>query len=532
MDAALVEGTAARKRSGYNIITIEATKKPEDVKLRVAAYARVSSDSEDQENSLAAQTRYYTSQITEKPQWEMVDIYADDGISGTSMEKRADFLRLMKDCRRGLIDKILVKSISRFARNTTECLESVRELQAMGISVYFEKENIDTGRISSEMMLTIFASFAQQESESISGNMTWAWQKRMENGTFIPSSQPYGYCVIDGQIVVDELRAKHIRTIFSLYLSGMSTLDIAHYMAEQSKVAPELREIKWTYKGVTRILKNEKYTGNSLWQKRITTESFPHKKVKNRGERQQYYAEGTHPPIIDQETFDRTQALMCKQNRHKTPSTEANSSVFKGSMICEHCGCLLRRKTIRGVGYRTCRSRDDKNTECTLLPVRESDVEILFCRMYYKLKHYPILSQMLADLRKAAENRLLWREDVVALNKKISDIASQEQMLASLKKQGLIDPDIFIAQSNALARQLREIKRQKERILDSDSDDTIARTQDMVEVLDNGPDFIERIEPELYHGLVEQIKVGDNDHFVIQLKNGLELPETLTQEEA
>ena len=159
-------------------------------------------------------------------------------------------------------------------------------------------------------------------------------------------------------------------------------------------------------------------------------------------------------------------------------------------------------------------------------------MEILFCRMYYKLKHYPILSQMLADLRKAAENRLLWREDVVALNKKISDIASQEQMLASLKKQGLIDPDIFIAQSNALARQLREIKRQKERILDSDSDDTIARTQDMVEVLDNGPDFIERIEPELYHGLVEQIKVVDNDHFVIQLKNGLELPETLTQEEA
>lgn len=126
----------------------------------------------------------------------------------------------------------------------------------------------------------------------------------------------YGYSMIDGQIVVDELRAKHIRTIFSLYLSGMSTLDIAHYMAEQSKAVPELREIKWTYKGVTRILKNEKYTGNSLWQKRITTESFPHRKVKNRGERQQYYAEGTHPPIIDQETFDRTQTLMVKQNRH------------------------------------------------------------------------------------------------------------------------------------------------------------------------------------------------------------------------
>lgn len=532
MDAALVEGTAARKRRDYNVITIEATKKPEDIRLRVAAYARVSSDSEDQENSLAAQTRHYTDHISEMPQWEMVDIYADDGISGTSMEKRTDFLRLMKDCRRGLIDKILVKSISRFARNTTECLEAVRELQSMGISVYFEKENIDTGRISSEMMLTIFASFAQQESESISGNMTWAWQKRMENGTFIPSSQPYGYCVKDGRIEVDELRARHIRTVFSLYLSGMSTLDIAHHMTELSKANPELQEVKWTYKGVTRILKNEKYTGNSLWQKRITTESFPHKKVKNRGERQQYYAEGTHPPIIEQEIFDRTQDLLRKQNRHKAPSAEADGSVLKGSMICGHCGCLLRRKAVRGVGYRTCRSRDDKNTDCTLLPVRESDVEVLFCRMYYKLKHYPILSQMVADLRKVSENRLLWREDVVALNKKISDIASQEQMLASLKKQGLIDPDIFIAQSNVLARQLREIKRQKERILDGDSDDTIAKTQDMVDLLDGGPDFIEKFSPELYQGLVDQIKVVDNDHFVIRLKNGLELPEVLNQEEA
>lgn len=531
MDTALVEGTAARKRRDYNIITIEATKKPETLKLRVAAYARVSSDSEDQENSLGAQTRYYTDHISGVPQWELVDIYADDGISGTSMEKRTDFQRLMKDCRRGLVDKILVKSISRFARNTTECLESVRELQSMGISVFFEKENIDTGRISSEMMLTVFASFAQQESESISGNMTWAWQKRMENGTFIPSSQPYGYHVVDGHIEVDELRARYIRTIFALYLSGMSTLDIAHHMTELAKSKPELQEIKWSYKDVTRIIKNEKYTGNSLWQKRITTESFPHRKVKNRGERQQYYAEGTHPPIIDQETFNRAQALMQKQNRHKAPSVEASESVLKGSIVCGHCGCLLRRKAVRGVGYRTCRSRDDKNSDCTLLPVRESDVELLFCRMYYKLKHYPILSQMLTDLRKVSENRMLWREDVVALNKKISDIASQEQMLASLKKQGLIDPDIFISQNNALARQLREIKRQKERILDSDSDDTCARTQDMVEVLESGPDFIENFSPELYQGLVDQITVVDNDHFIIRLKNGLELPESLAEED-
>lgn len=158
-------------------------------------------------------------------------------------------------------------------------------------------------------------------------------------------------------------------------------------------------------------------------------------------------------------------------------------------------------------------------------------MEDLFCRVYYKLKHYPILSQMLADLRKVSENRMLWREDIIALNKKMSDIASQEQMLASLKKQGLIDPDIFIAQSNNLAHELREIKRKKERILDGDSDETIPKTQEMAEVLDNGPDFLERFSPDLFQGLVERITVIDNNHFVIRLKNGLELPETLSLED-
>lgn len=158
-------------------------------------------------------------------------------------------------------------------------------------------------------------------------------------------------------------------------------------------------------------------------------------------------------------------------------------------------------------------------------------MEDLFCRVYYKLKHYSILSQMLADLRKVSENRMLWREDIIALNKKMSDIASQEQMLASLKKQGLIDPDIFIAQSNNLARELRKVKRKKERILDGDSDDTIPKTQEMTEVLDNGPDFLERFSPDLFQGLVERITVIDNSHFIIRLKNGLELQETLSLED-
>ena len=167
----MTDGSMALREKQYRVITIEATEKPQNAKLRVAAYARVSSASDDQLNSFAAQNRHYSDLISSKDNWRMVDIYADEGITGTSAEKREDFQRLLADCRRGLIDRVLVKSISRFARNTKECLETIRELKSLGVGVYFEKENIDTATMSGEMMTALFASFAQAESESISGNM-------------------------------------------------------------------------------------------------------------------------------------------------------------------------------------------------------------------------------------------------------------------------------------------------------------------------------------------------------------------------
>ena len=162
-------------------------------KLRVAAYARVSSSSEDQLNSYRVQNQYYSELISNNPDWEMVDIYADEGITGTSVEKREDFQRMMQDCRKGKIDRILLKSISRFARNTKDCLAAVRELKELGVSVLFEEQGIDTARVSSEMVTAIMASLAQKGSESISGNVRWGVQKRMEDGTYVASSAPYGY---------------------------------------------------------------------------------------------------------------------------------------------------------------------------------------------------------------------------------------------------------------------------------------------------------------------------------------------------
>ena len=194
----LTDGTTALAAQP-RVIKIEAAEKPENARLRVAAYTRVSSDSDDQLNSFAAQNRYYAGLISGKAEWRMVDIYADEGITGTSAAKREDFQRMMADCRRGLIDQILVKSISRFARNTKDCLEAVRELKELGVNVRFERESIDTANVSSELITAIYAAFAQKESESISGNMRWSYQRRMEAGTFLPRPWPTATNLLTGK---------------------------------------------------------------------------------------------------------------------------------------------------------------------------------------------------------------------------------------------------------------------------------------------------------------------------------------------
>ena len=216
------DGASALEEKSYRVIKIESQEQAKKARLRVAAYTRVSSDSEDQLNSFAAQNRYYTELISKKPEWTMVDIYADEGITGTSTEKRDDFQRMMADCRRGLVDQILVKSISRFARNTKECLENIRELKELGVNVRFERESINTANVSSELITAIYAAFAQKESESISGNMRWSYQRRMESGTFLPSSMAYGY-----KIVNKKLRSNRMRHwLCAGYFSGIWTASI------------------------------------------------------------------------------------------------------------------------------------------------------------------------------------------------------------------------------------------------------------------------------------------------------------------
>lgn len=235
-------------------------------KLRVCAYARVSSDSTDQRNSFASQVNYYTKYIQAHEGWTFVDIYADQGITGTSALKRDEFLRLMRDCRQGKIDRILVKSVSRFARNAQDCIEAVRELRQLGVTVYFEKEHINTANMSNEMFLSMMSAFAQEESISISKNMRKGAVMRMKNGTFRLSQAPYGYYLDEkGILIVQQEESKIVQRIFGNFLSGMGIQEIAAEL--QKEHIPKLNgEPIWSYTGILYILTNERYIGDELFQ--------------------------------------------------------------------------------------------------------------------------------------------------------------------------------------------------------------------------------------------------------------------------
>ena len=463
------------------VITIPAASQENTRKLRVAAYARVSSNSEDQKHSFAAQNAYFSKLITDNPDWELADIYADQGITGTSIDKRDDFLRMMEDCRKGRIDRILVKSSSRFARNAKESLEAVRELAALGVSVYFEEQNIDTAQVSGEVLIAIFAALAQRESEAISKRRRWSYQVQMKKGQFNTCQAPIGYRLDGRELEVIPEEAKVVQRIFREYLSGRNSRELARMLNEENVLG-----LDWKYNTIDYILQNERYAGNALLQKRYTTDTLPFCLKKNRGERPQYFVEDINEAIVSQKIFDKAQAL---RRERRVAQGQMHNKVSQ-HMRCS-CGSPIRAKQVRDRWYWVCCWHDERHT-CPLMPIPEEEVEQAFLRLYYRLKHYGIdvLTQLISDLYAARTGSLLWSENIVEINKQISDIASQERLLTQLKQQGSVDPDIFISRGNLLAERRRELKLQKERILRSEEDHTIQRTQELLDVLESGPDWL------------------------------------------
>lgn len=311
-------------------------------KKRVAAYARVSSGKDAMLHSLSAQISYYSDLIQKNRQWEYVGVYADEAMTGTK-DNRAEFQRLLTDCRNGKIDMVITKSISRFARNTVTMLETVRELKNIHVDVFFEKENIHSMSGDGELMLTILASFAQEESRSVSENCKWRIRKRFADGELVNLRFIFGYHIEKGKIEIDPEESKIVRMIFKDYISGMGCTIIAKKLREMG--VKRLRGGTWNSERVAEIINNEKYAGNALLQKKYVADHLTKTLLRNKGILPKYFAENTHPPIIDMDTFQKAQEIMTKNRELNAVKKQAGHYLFTSKIICGKCGKNYKQKT-------------------------------------------------------------------------------------------------------------------------------------------------------------------------------------------
>ncbi len=345
------------------------TAKKQD-KIRVAAYCRVSTDQEEQEKSFDNQVNYYTEYIKKKPEYELVDIYADEGISGTNTKKRDGFKRMIADCEAGKIDLVITKSISRFARNTQDCLTYSRKLKNMGIGIFFEKENINTLDSTGELLFTILSSLAQDESRNISENCKWGIRSKFQKGIpHINTNRFMGYDKTEeGRLVINKKEAVIVKRIFREFLEGWNPEDIARGLNEDG-IPGVSGEPKWVRATIIGMLKNEKYAGSALLQKWYTEDFLTKKLKKNDGVIDQYFVEDSHPAIIPQEEWDAVQLeferreVFCAEHHLKCYGYRADKNPFVCKIICKHCGHTYGRKAWenRDTAYWKCKTQGCKS---------------------------------------------------------------------------------------------------------------------------------------------------------------------------
>ena len=321
---------------------------------RVAAYCRVSTDREEQLTSYTNQMKVYTEMIASNKEWEFAGLYADEGISGTRADKRPQFQKMIDDCHKGKIDMIITKSVSRFARNTVDCLDYVRSLKEIGVGIYFEEQNIDTLKSDSELYLVIYAGFAQSESESISKNITWSVRKKFEEGTPVFMYKRFlGYRKgADGEPEIVPSEATIVERIFDLYLAGETVDKISKMMQAENYDIPG-KTISFSKGMIMNMLSNERYCGDAILQKSVTIDCIEKKRKKNTGEAPMYYVQNNHPAIIDRVTFNKVQEELARR-KTKTPGSAKSSITSTGKysryalsdvLICGNCGTRYRRVT-------------------------------------------------------------------------------------------------------------------------------------------------------------------------------------------
>ena len=494
---------------------------------RVAAYARVSTDSDEQMGSVEAQKDYFEKLIREKPGWVLVGVYADEGISGTSLNHREAFARMIDDAMDGQIDLIVTKSLSRFARNTVDALNIIRKLKLKDVGVYFEKENIWTMDSKGELLITIMSSLAQEESRSISENVTWGQRKRFADGKVsMPYKQFLGYRKgADGlpEIVPEE--AEIVRTIYRMFVEGMSAGSIAKHLTESGVPTPSGKAV-WQRHTIESILQNEKYKGSALLQKKYTVDFLQKKMKVNEGEVPQYYVEHSHPAIIAPEEWERVQLEL--KRRKDSGRRTFSTSPFAGKLICGDCGEIFGSKVWHSNSkYRRtiwqCNAKFKGDSICATPHLYEDDIKELFV---------VALSKLLVNREALLEDGRLIRHELMdtsAIDAECEELLREMDVVAGLIQKCInenaveaIDQDEYISRYNSLVERHEKAKNrydtlQKKRDRRLIQADVMSGFLFAITELDT---LQLQFNPPLWHITVDHVTVYADERLVFYFKNG------------
>ena len=522
--------------------------KPEVVRaskrqLRVAAYCRVSTDDEEQLTSYEAQKNYYTDKIMTNKEWTMAGIFADEGITGTSARKRPEFLRMIRQCKQGKIDIVLTKSISRFARNTVDCLNYVRALKELGIAVIFEKENMNTLEIDSEILITMLGAFAQSESESISANVRWGIRQAMKEGkATIQYKYLYGYRKGDDgkpEIIPDQ--AEVVRKIYDLFLSGTPVRGIQEYLNANS--VPNINgEPKWARSAIDSILTNEKYCGDVLLQKTYIDDCINKKVKKNTGQLPMYLVQNHHKGIISRETFDAAQAELARRSAGKSPSKKnaptgrsrySSKYALSDRLYCGECGTRYQRCTWRN---------RDGSKRIVWRCVSRVDYGNKYCHNSPTLDEEPLHRAILAAINSAVKDK----DNIVynlktAMEKELAPVAGQQLSLSEIDNQleqlnaefGKVlavasesgDQAAYSDRFREIMQKQAALKAQRNEIqrMLAESGKAAAHIEQCRQAAETTPSAITEWDEALIRQIVESVTVEIDSKLAVQMKSGAEI---------
>lgn len=515
------------------ITKIDTVAQVKPAKLKVAAYARVSTSSEEQLLSLENQKLHYEQRILANSNWEFVEMYFDEGISGTKIDKRNGLKRLLQDCETGKVDFILTKSISRFSRNALDCLEIVRRLIDLNIFIEFEKENINTQTMNGELMLSILSSLAESESRSLSQNTKWSIEKRFQNGTYKIGYPPFGYDWVDGVMVINKEQAVVVRDIFADVLKGTSTGDIAEKLNQQGVTTK--RRKTWHGTTIRGIIKNEKYIGDALFGKTFTDDSF--KRKVNRGDKNQYFMEGHHSAIIDKETFEQAQQMLVQNAKSKNIVQEddkyQNRYSFSGILKCGECGGTFKRriqtknKNEKYVAWACTTHLKDKHS-CSMKFIKDEQIKHAFITMMNKLvfSHQILLKPLLADVRSTTYT--VDNTQIVVLDDELEKLKQQQDNLVQFVANGYIDRPTFVKEQNQLTKQMDDLenKRKMLTVAISKGFDNLESLEELVKYTKQDQ-MLTSFEDTHFVIFVDEVVILSRTELVFKLKCGLKLKERL-----